>query len=134
LLTSTTAQTLDILDQEAAEDEMMLEKRPELQSARAPSYEANRHLTDQVKKYQATLNQARKSDADVREKWAQWEGLVAILAGGEVGFHSRCPSSRIYRSCLSRAARAGEVHTYIRALLPDRRAAPTLSPSFAIGT
>ncbi len=77
-------QTLDLLDQEAADDEAMLEKRPDLIGARPPSHEANCHLIDQINTYQETLTHARKSDADVREKWQHWEGLVGILTGGEV--------------------------------------------------
>jgi programmed cell death 6-interacting protein len=62
----------------------MVERRPDLNGARPPSHEANLHLIEQINKYQETLTVARKSDADVKEKWAQWEGLVGILSGGTV--------------------------------------------------
>jgi programmed cell death 6-interacting protein len=75
---------MDILDQEAIENETLLSRQPHLASSRPPSHVANQHLIATAGQYDATIKQASASDGMVRQKWDEWSRLVDILAGGEV--------------------------------------------------
>jgi len=75
---------MDVLDQEAHEDEALLARQPQLSQSRAPSHIANQQMTASASQYDATIQQARASDATVRKKWDDWESVIGILAGGEV--------------------------------------------------
>lgn len=78
------AQIFDILDQEANEDEAGRERDPRLADTLPASHQANGHLVTQGEQYRQTLQQAKKSDLDVRHKWDEWETLIGLLAEGEV--------------------------------------------------
>ena len=71
---------LDILDQEASEDEKQrgVVDRP-------PSYEANEELTGKAARYRQILEQAAESDAVVRKRWDEWEPNIVELTWDEVG-------------------------------------------------
>lgn len=77
-------QALDLLDQEAVEEEQMLERYPELLGKAESSAVSNRPYLGQADQYRTLLKRVRKSDEEVRSKWDQWAPLVNILAGGEV--------------------------------------------------
>lgn len=76
---------MDILDHEATENEELLARQPHLGSSRPPSHVANAHLIATATQYEATIKQASGSDVTVRQKWEEWQSLIEILAGGEVG-------------------------------------------------
>jgi programmed cell death 6-interacting protein len=82
------SQALDLLDQEAAEEEQTLERHPELLGKAESSAVANRQWLEQADHYRNLLKRVRKSDEEVRSKWDQWAPLVNILAGGEVSHNS----------------------------------------------
>ncbi|WWC71251.1 pH-response regulator protein palA/RIM20 [Kwoniella pini CBS 10737] len=84
---------MDILDQEATEEETLLSRQPELQSGRPPSHIANQPLIATAQQYDATIRQAAGSDATVKVKWGEWGHLIEILAGGEDDINDYIPSS-----------------------------------------
>ena len=75
---------MDILDQEATEDELLLSRQPHLAQSRQPSHIANQSLISMANQYESTIKMASASDATVRTKWAEWKSRIEILAGGEV--------------------------------------------------
>ena len=75
------AQALDILDNEASEDEAA---RKELSLTRLPSHEANVELIDKSVRYRSVLTQAAESDESVRQKWDEWEDSIRELTLDEV--------------------------------------------------
>jgi programmed cell death 6-interacting protein len=75
---------MDILDQEATEDESLLSRQPHLAQTRQPSHHANQSLIAMSNQYESTIKQAGSSDGTVRLKWNEWKGRIEILAGGEV--------------------------------------------------
>jgi len=75
---------MDILDQEATEDESLLSRQPHLAQSRQPSHIANQSLISMANQYESTIKMASASDATVRTKWAEWKSRREILAGGEV--------------------------------------------------
>lgn len=80
----TLEEALDILDHEASENDTLLTRQPHLAQTRQPSHIANHHLIQMSRQYDATIQQASKSDATVRTKWEEAAPLIEILAGGEV--------------------------------------------------
>lgn len=76
------AQAMDLLDQEAEEDETFRENSP--QADRISSHEANRELVEKSGKYRAILQQAGDSDQLVRQKWEEWEDNITQLTWSEV--------------------------------------------------
>lgn len=79
---------MDILDQEASENETLVARQPHLAQSRPPSHVANAHLIATANQYEATIKQAEGSDETVRQKWEEWGSLIEILAGGEVSYCS----------------------------------------------
>ena len=77
-------QSMDILDQEAYENEALLAKQPHLSATTQPSHIANSHLIAAARQYEETSRQAGNSDASVRAKWEEWQPMIEILAGGQV--------------------------------------------------
>lgn len=75
---------MDILDQEATENESLLARQPHLAQSRQPSHLANQALLSMSNQYESTIKQASASDGTVRNKWQEWRGLIGILANGEV--------------------------------------------------
>jgi len=75
---------MDILDQEAHENETLLSRQPHLAQSRSPSHVANNHLIAAAGQYEGTIQQAASSDATVKTKWDEWSNMIDILAGGEV--------------------------------------------------
>ena len=78
---------MDILDQEADEDEVLREGHHAIE--RPPSLEANKDLIAKEKQYRAVLEQARESDAHVRTKWEEWEDSIVQLTWSEVSLAHR---------------------------------------------
>ncbi|KAI0749790.1 pH-response regulator [Daedaleopsis nitida] len=96
-------EALDVLDQEADEDEEFRESHPE--TDRLPSPDANKELTEKAERYRAILQQAGESDELVRQKWEQWEDNIAQLTWSESELESSIPSSTV--SPISRTASGG---------------------------
>ncbi|WVW85259.1 pH-response regulator protein palA/RIM20 [Kwoniella bestiolae CBS 10118] len=86
-------EAMDVLDQEATENETLLSRQPELQSSRPPSHIANQPLIATAQQYDATIKQASASDGTVRQKWEEWGHLIDILAGGEDSINDYVPST-----------------------------------------
>ncbi|WWD19366.1 pH-response regulator protein palA/RIM20 [Kwoniella shandongensis] len=86
-------EAMDILDQEATENENLLAREPHLQATRPPSHVANQPLIAMAGQYDATIKQAAGSDATVRSKWEEWAHLVEVLAGGEDTINDYVPST-----------------------------------------
>jgi len=85
---------MDILDQEASEDEGLrsnFERRHGKPSPRPPSYEVNVELTAKDKRYRQVLDEAARSDELVRDKWIQWEGSIERLTWDEVSCSPNLP-------------------------------------------
>ena len=82
---------MDILDQEADEDEAFRQVHPTAE--RLSSHEANKELIEKEQRYRAVLQQARDSDELVRQKWEEWEENISQLTWTEVSLlRSRPPS------------------------------------------
>ncbi|BEI84836.1 hypothetical protein CcaverHIS002_0502370 [Cutaneotrichosporon cavernicola] len=84
---------MDILDQEATENEQLLERQPHLAETRQPSHVANTHLIGMAGQYDATLKQAASSDGTVRAKWEEWRHMIEILSDGEDIINDHVPST-----------------------------------------
>ncbi len=78
-------QAMEILDQEAEEDEAFRDSHPV--SERPPSYLANTDLVGKEQRYRAVLQQARDSDELVRRKFEEWEENINQMTWSEVGPH-----------------------------------------------
>jgi programmed cell death 6-interacting protein len=82
-------QSLDILDQEASEDEQLRRGTP---TQRPPSHQANEQLTSKAEHYRNILDQAAESDAVIQQRWDEWEKSIARLTWDEVcGSSGVCP-------------------------------------------
>ncbi|KAH9849704.1 BRO1-domain-containing protein [Lenzites betulinus] len=87
-------EAMDILDQEADEDEALRERgRPVTE--RLPSLEANRELVAKEQQYRNVLEKARESDALVRKKWEEWEDSITQLTWPEEELELSIPSSTV---------------------------------------
>lgn len=75
------SQSLDILDQEASEDERFRRSTP---TERPPSHQANEQLTSKAERYRNILDQAAESDAVIKQRWDEWEKCIAQLTWDEV--------------------------------------------------
>ncbi|KAL7416997.1 BRO1-like domain-containing protein [Mrakia frigida] len=89
-------EALDVLDQEAEEDEALRARYESaspsgLRWTRPASHEVNKHLTQQAETFRSTLNQAAASDGVVREKWEQWEDQIEVLGGNEDALSNSVP-------------------------------------------
>lgn len=77
---STFMQAMDILDNEASEDET----RRDTPTDRLPSHEANVEFIEKERRYRAILEKAGASDDIVRQKWDEWEKNIDELTWDEV--------------------------------------------------
>ncbi|KAI0707335.1 BRO1-domain-containing protein [Earliella scabrosa] len=84
-------EAMDILDQEADEDEAFRESHPEMDLP--PSHEANTELIEKAERYRAILQQAGESDELVRQKWEEWEENITQLTWPEADLEYSIPSS-----------------------------------------
>ena len=75
---------MDILDQEAEEDETF---RSESNVDRPLSHEANKDLIAKAGRYRGILDQASESDGHVRQKWDEWQRNIVELTWDEVRLH-----------------------------------------------
>ena len=83
---------MDILDQEAEDDETFRKSHPGIEHA--ASHEANRELIEKERRYRAVLQQAHDSDEVVRQKWEEWQENIDQLTWTEVSApHSWLSSS-----------------------------------------
>lgn len=80
---------MDILDQEASEDEGLRKTYESERRAleRPPSFEANMELSSREVRYRQMLEQASSSDETVRTKWNEWEEAITRLTWDEVCSH-----------------------------------------------
>ncbi|ORY32117.1 BRO1-like domain-domain-containing protein [Naematelia encephala] len=101
----TLSEAMDILDQEATEDENLLARQPHLAQTRQPSHIANQHLIQMAGQYDATIKQASSSDGTVRAKWEEWQPLIEVLAGGEDEISDHVPSTTSSVSSLPASVR-----------------------------
>ncbi|KAF7374896.1 pH-response regulator protein palA/RIM20 [Mycena sanguinolenta] len=99
---------MDILDNEASEDETM---RREAGVDRPPSHEANVELVEKERRYRDILGRAATSDETVRQKWDEWEGSIVQLAADEADLEALVPSST-----RSQGAESAEILKHSRAL------------------
>jgi len=108
---------MDILDQEAEEDEAM---RTEHSAERVPSHEVNREFIEKAQRYRNILGQAAESDEVVRSKWDEWERNITELTWDESQLEQAVPSSTISfssRSATSQVTPARLHSRNLRALL-----------------
>ncbi|KAJ6513259.1 BRO1-like domain-containing protein [Mycena sanguinolenta] len=101
-------EAMDILDNEASEDETM---RKEAGVDRPPSHEANIELIEKERRYRDILGRAATSDETVRQKWDEWEGSIVQLAADEADLEALVPSST-----RSQGAESAETLKHSRAL------------------
>ncbi|KAI0091182.1 BRO1-domain-containing protein [Irpex rosettiformis] len=85
-------ETLDILDQEADNDEVLQADSP---GSRVPSAEANKELVSKATRYRQILDEAAQSDELVRGKWDDWEQNITELTWSEEDLQAAVPSSSI---------------------------------------
>ncbi|KAI1796839.1 pH-response regulator [Ganoderma leucocontextum] len=104
-------EAMEILDQEAEEDEAFRETHPV--SERPPSHQANTDLVGKEQRYRTVLQQARDSDELVRQKWEQWEENISQLTWSESDLENSIPSSTVSHT---QPQSAGPVRTHARAL------------------
>ncbi|KZT22347.1 BRO1-domain-containing protein [Neolentinus lepideus HHB14362 ss-1] len=100
-------EALDILDQEAEEDEGLQQNKP---GVRPQSFEANKELTDKAHRYRAVLSQAAESDEVVRHKWDDWERNIVELTWDKEDLEASIPAST------GRAATSQQTQSHARAL------------------
>ncbi|KAI0293747.1 BRO1-like domain-containing protein [Russula brevipes] len=105
-------ESLDILDQEASEDEELRRGTP---TERLPSHQANEQLTSKAQRYRNILTQAAESDAVIRQRWDEWEKCIAQLTWDEAKLEAAVPSSTVVWSS-PRQPVIGETQTLARAL------------------
>ncbi|CDZ96580.1 Predicted signal transduction protein [Phaffia rhodozyma] len=107
---------LDILDQEAEEDESTRAKYAQTGGwSRPPSFEVNEYLITQAGVYRGTLTQAGDSDSIVRQKWEEWEEKIEILGGDEEYLTASIPRLPSGPSLTSTPA-ARSLHTLLETL------------------
>ncbi|OBZ72455.1 pH-response regulator protein palA/RIM20 [Grifola frondosa] len=85
-------EAMDILDQEAEEDEVFRAEHP---ADRLPSQDANEELTGKEQRYRSILDQAGSSDELVRQKWDEWEKNIVQLTWSEAELEACVPSSTV---------------------------------------
>jgi cell fate regulator YaaT (PSP1 superfamily) len=73
---------MDILDQEAEEDESLREQYPNINLQ--VSTDANKELVTKYQRLQSTLDQSLPSDERIRQKWADWAQVIEQLTWEEV--------------------------------------------------
>ncbi|KAI0264511.1 BRO1-domain-containing protein [Gloeopeniophorella convolvens] len=105
-------EALDILDQEASEDEQL---RKGTRTQRLPSHQANEHLTSKAERYRDILNQAAESDGVIRQRWDDWEQHIIQLTWDEATLEAAVPSSTVPVSNLTRSP-VSPAQTHARAL------------------
>ncbi|KIP08198.1 hypothetical protein PHLGIDRAFT_104576 [Phlebiopsis gigantea 11061_1 CR5-6] len=85
-------EALDLLDQEAEEDEVFQEDAP---SVRQPSSEANRDLVAKAQRYRGILDGGMQSDTTVRQKWDEWQRFIVQLTWSNEELEGAVPSSTV---------------------------------------
>jgi hypothetical protein len=89
-------EALDILDNEASEDEAA---RKDFFLSRPCSHEANGELIEKANRYRNILEEASKSDDLIRQKWDEWEESIAELTLDEVSGLFLQPYWILIRQC-----------------------------------
>ncbi|EIW57583.1 BRO1-domain-containing protein [Trametes versicolor FP-101664 SS1] len=108
-------EAMDILDQEADEDEALRDSAGAIPE-RAPSLEANRDFVAKEQQYRAVLQQATDSDALVRKKWEEWEDSITQLTWPEDELELSIPSSTVDLARRVGATGSDPTRTHARAL------------------
>ncbi|KAH9838254.1 BRO1-domain-containing protein [Rhodofomes roseus] len=106
-------EAMDILDQEAEEDEAF---RAEAKADRPPSHESNKELTAKAERYRSILDQASESDEHVRQKWDEWEKNIVEFTWDEAQLEASIPSSTVSLSRPSSRSGTNPTQTHARAL------------------
>jgi len=75
---------MDLLDQEATEDEEMRTAYSVDVWTRPPSFEANKELIEQAARYRDILDRAMDSDRDIFQSWDEWSDKIAVMCWDEV--------------------------------------------------
>lgn len=114
-------QAREALDAEAAEDDMLRAKYGTDRWARPGSAEAAAELSQRIDNLNGILNAAQTSDSLVRAKFAQAEGDLALLGGGEEALAGAVPSLGVAVSPFG-AAQAGPASEQARAIRTLTRA------------
>ncbi|KAK7033123.1 pH-response regulator protein palA/RIM20 [Favolaschia claudopus] len=105
-------EAMDILDNEASEDEAM---RKDAQFDRPPSHEANIELVEKERRYRNIVMRASASDEAVRLKWDEWESNILQLTADQEDLEAAVPSATLSSSSRS-SAEAAEALKHSRAL------------------
>ena len=84
--TETSIQALDLLDQEATEDEEMRNAYTVDVWTRPASHEANKELVEQAARYRDILERAVQSDREIFQSWDEWSEKIAVLCWKEVWY------------------------------------------------
>ncbi|KAG8936097.1 pH-response regulator protein palA/rim20 [Tulasnella sp. 418] len=88
-------ESLDILDQEAEDDEsfrdMFMKTGGPLE--RLPSHLANKDFTDKILRYREAVAKALESDRIVRSHWEQWRSTVELLCKDPAELEKFVPTS-----------------------------------------
>ncbi|OAX43145.1 BRO1-domain-containing protein [Rhizopogon vinicolor AM-OR11-026] len=104
-------EAMDILDNEASEDEAARRETP---MNRPPSYEANQELVMKQQRYHTILTQAAESDELVRRKWEEWEDQITELTHDEDELEALIPSSTV--SMTGKAVSTSQTQIHARTL------------------
>lgn len=105
-------EAMDILDNEASEDETA---RKEIPLNRLRSHEANVELIEKQRRYREILKQARLSDSAVRQKWDEWEANITELTLDEADLEASVPSST-FTSAVEPTPESRKTRNHARAL------------------
>ncbi|KIJ50961.1 hypothetical protein M422DRAFT_158756 [Sphaerobolus stellatus SS14] len=117
-------EALDLLDQEATEDEEMRSAYTVDVWTRPPSHEANKELIDQAARYRDILDRAMHSDRDIFQSWDDWSEKISVLCWNEADIERSVPSSTLVSGGGSRTtqAHARALRSYLEALEDSQQA------------
>ncbi|KAJ7170650.1 BRO1-like domain-containing protein [Mycena crocata] len=115
-------EAMDILDNEASEDEAA---RNDQSFDRPPSHELNVEFIEKERRYRDILGRAAASDETVRQKWDEWEANIVQLTEDEADLEAAVPSSSLTPSSRS-SSEAAEALKHSRALRVALEALDTL--------
>ncbi|KIY65859.1 BRO1-domain-containing protein [Cylindrobasidium torrendii FP15055 ss-10] len=109
-------EALDILDDEATEDDLARESGG---VQRAPSHEANEALVGKERRYREIIVQARNSDETVRRKWEEWEDSIVDLIIEEKDLENLIPSTTGTKNRTAEAALTQRHARMLRTMLEN---------------
>ncbi|GJJ08702.1 hypothetical protein Clacol_002921 [Clathrus columnatus] len=101
---------LDILDQEASEDEEMRAAFKGDVWTRPASYEANTHLTDAAKRYRDILENSENAGREFQDTWDLWSKNIEPLCWDIEDLERVVPSSTITTSSANGGSKSTQGH------------------------